>query len=518
MAYLLKLKGTNCKPFSRCAQLSYLTVLFFITVILLLVQLLNSLEVEKILNNLSGHASNEIQPRTDEQANNMEQREHSIDALEIFQDIHYFHKACRFHGACIDKNGTIFVHDTWKNKEKTVQKECRISQISYINSKRRQSFIGLHTDHSQWHPYTLDLLGIPDMARLQGKNIAHQPHFVHRTLPAYVASNLILDRSNKSKVAYKCQLPNESDCSPKLLSKIQNISLGFVIPDRVWRIRYSESWIPQFLKLLPGQPLFLPSSSLFQAQTRVQCFNSILIFPPKLYRFRPPKWPGISYKLDLFREKSKTHKCNVNIAILDRQALGRRNFLNGRDLIRGIERKLSTITPLHINVNMSVFYFENTSFSAQVQAISRADLIVGAHGAGLTNIIFAKKNTPVMEVFPYLYYYNLFQQFATVFSLSYNYSISMPDTSSFLRCVKAKYDGRRSPNLPSVSQIFWRNVMDRYYKNANPTRKENVPCNCSALDGLKIRHCVRDQSLKINVQHVSDWVLSWVNKTCRESE
>merc|ERR1712151_870878 len=57
--------------------------------------------------------------------------------------------------------------------------------------------------------------------------------------------------------------------------------------------------------------------------------------------------------------------------------------------------------------DMFVFTIEEDldtkSFREQVTLFSNADVIIGSHGAGATNIIFAHAHTPFIELFPYLY-------------------------------------------------------------------------------------------------------------------
>jgi len=45
------------------------------------------------------------------------------------------------------------------------------------------------------------------------------------------------------------------------------------------------------------------------------------------------------------------------------------------------------------------YILENLSFLDQVSLFNNANIIVGAHGAGLTNLIFAKQKIPVIEIF-----------------------------------------------------------------------------------------------------------------------
>jgi hypothetical protein len=66
------------------------------------------------------------------------------------------------------------------------------------------------------------------------------------------------------------------------------------------------------------------------------------------------------------------------------------------------ERPLEDVVREHLSPKdrsrFVVTSFEAMSFEEQLSLTSRADVIVGAHGAALTNIIFAQKGTRVIEI------------------------------------------------------------------------------------------------------------------------
>jgi len=54
--------------------------------------------------------------------------------------------------------------------------------------------------------------------------------------------------------------------------------------------------------------------------------------------------------------------------------------------------------------NFEKYQLAKLSFKEQIELFSRAGIIVGAHGAGFTNLIFARKNTVLIEIFPSSFY------------------------------------------------------------------------------------------------------------------
>jgi hypothetical protein len=59
---------------------------------------------------------------------------------------------------------------------------------------------------------------------------------------------------------------------------------------------------------------------------------------------------------------------------------------------------------------------EKLDFKAQVQLWASADLIISQHGAGLTNVIFARTHVPIIEAFPHKFMPTLYRDIAVLSS------------------------------------------------------------------------------------------------------
>ncbi len=64
------------------------------------------------------------------------------------------------------------------------------------------------------------------------------------------------------------------------------------------------------------------------------------------------------------------------------------------------EKKLSSLPEIN---NITVTYFEKKTFLTQVQEMNDADIVISIHGAQLTNVIFMKPCSVVIEIMPWLY-------------------------------------------------------------------------------------------------------------------
>lgn len=91
---------------------------------------------------------------------------------------------------------------------------------------------------------------------------------------------------------------------------------------------------------------------------------------------------------------------------------GVRRILNEEQLIDLLTKYHFTIVDL-----------EHKSIFDQIHLFANADVIVGPHGAGLTNLVFSKPGTKVLEIFPPQYVYPYYWLISTFGNLDYHYFI-----------------------------------------------------------------------------------------------
>jgi capsular polysaccharide biosynthesis protein len=73
------------------------------------------------------------------------------------------------------------------------------------------------------------------------------------------------------------------------------------------------------------------------------------------------------------------------------------------------------------NLGFRIFDNAEHSIKQQVKAFQNASLIVGPHGAGLTNIVYTDRGTPVVEIVPEGYNQGVtsYRSLSDLFELSY---------------------------------------------------------------------------------------------------
>lgn len=93
--------------------------------------------------------------------------------------------------------------------------------------------------------------------------------------------------------------------------------------------------------------------------------------------------------LDFIRKKLNIE----NNQTTERIYISRQKAKQGRS-ITNEEEILKALSPL----GFKSYILEDMTFDEQVELFSRAEIVIGAHGAGLTNILFCKKGTKIVEI------------------------------------------------------------------------------------------------------------------------
>ena len=91
------------------------------------------------------------------------------------------------------------------------------------------------------------------------------------------------------------------------------------------------------------------------------------------------------------------------------------HYLENKESINN-KKKLSYL----IKYGFSIIRLENYSIDEQINIFMNAKFIIGVHGAGLTNIIFSKPGTNVIEIIPKSYFIDCFLVAASRLGLNYH--------------------------------------------------------------------------------------------------
>ena len=150
-------------------------------------------------------------------------------------------------------------------------------------------------------------------------------------------------------------------------------------------------------------PEFMPQSFLDflkQAQFEIKILSQEIIKVELLYipEMNLPEWdPEKVKKIQTFFEKlvprnfqlSTNYSTPLNRIYISRELAVRRHLSNEYEFM-----------PLLRKHNFRKVYLEKMTIIQQVELFRRASHIIAAHGAGLTNVLFAPKDTKILEIRP----------------------------------------------------------------------------------------------------------------------
>lgn len=163
------------------------------------------------------------------------------------------------------------------------------------------------------------------------------------------------------------------------------------------------------------------------------------LYAKKMYIIKPPEYDAEKLKLIV-------DKVLVKNKLL--QANNLRLFINRKNSTGRTINNFNELEPILLINNFIILYLEDISIEEQIDYFSCANIIIGIHGAGLTNMIFSYKNNPqVIEItaadFIPTHYYWLCNKF------SYKYNL-------FLGSNLANKDGKTSftININRLSNII----------------------------------------------------------------
>jgi hypothetical protein len=95
--------------------------------------------------------------------------------------------------------------------------------------------------------------------------------------------------------------------------------------------------------------------------------------------------------IDIIRKYISCNETNKDVIILIYRKEQLRTISNFDEMYNGLKNRFT---------NEKFVVFGSLPFDNTVKLFQQAKLIIGAHGAGLSNMIFGTKGTPIIEIFP----------------------------------------------------------------------------------------------------------------------
>lgn len=417
---------------------------------------------------------------------------------------------CRFYNACTTLNGILLLHPSLQEFIKTMSHCTR--DIRFMNSTKEFTTNSISAK--------FDLIGykFPHY---------HIPHFVFDFLPSAIAHDVITDSSNE-RVDRICLDPRTSGACirSKGSASDSTLRLAHFINERDMKKKIS-SWVPHFLTMFSEEWYFYGKQDWFSKENVTsRCFKSIIRFNHDSVSLHSQDWyreTKIRHYIpemkptNVFKTKIKSlllkKKCYFKILIIDRKPWDGRNFDNV-DEIAEITKRTIFNTAWNAVPTISHVFMEDLQFGKQVQEVQSADFIIGSHGAGLSNLIFAKAGTPVLEVYPFLYYPRYFRHLSSIFELKYSGVIAQPDTQTFTACAHNVSLQFGSPNMTKVME-WWNNSLDIWETTPQVFNDNSNDLEPTSLMAVKRRICLRAQKLYTPMDVFGRMLMNMLNQTAK---
>lgn len=427
----------------------------------------------------------------------------------VWDDDSYVSKICRIRHACVERGMVVAVPE-WMRSQVDRLANCGVYEPHFISAK-------------EWNATNananLDLFGALPVRY-------HIPHFVTDLLPALYASEVMRPTfSDRKTRRSECM---RADSRPCERSK-EELKMALLTEDRVATMR-SEAWVPQLVRMLPQKPVLAFPRNIYKNGARA-CFRSVITYAPHSYVRRGRHWYGSQHAMFTQNKISRASvnrapergKCRVRITVLNRFGwLRRSGYLVGRDIMNVDEilakleqasRRTKTRDGVKLELDVAVEYFENTKFRDQVDIMQRADVILGVHGAGLGNLLFARLDAPFIEVFPFGYYAGPFERLSEALHLQYHNIVSEPDTANFYECINARAQQMARPEVVTSAKQMWKKALkewkrgERRVLNAHDFRDR---------DTTPMKLCARSQRMKLNVRETVKLLMESARSICMQ--
>jgi hypothetical protein len=225
-----------------------------------------------------------------------------------------------------------------------------------------------------------------------------------------------------------------------LLNKVVQVDKECIVVHNNYTSNYYH-WLTEIIlrvflikKELSGKTLILPPlTQKFQSQVLSLFsdanFEVVNIDPVNLIKVRKVYNPSFiadygNYHPESIKNFSSWIKEKVTTSITEVRLNHSRIYISRkRAEFRRLLNEDELINYL-LKYDFHIVELEALNFAEQVALFNNALVVVGPHGAGLTNLMFCKKRVTVIEIFEENYIHLCYYNLADVFDLSYNYVIA----------------------------------------------------------------------------------------------
>lgn len=447
---------------------------------------------------------------------------HHPDALEI-HEIPGGQSLCRIYNAARLPDGTLVLPQWMAAHSISLLRKCGITDVIFAMKRRDdQDGVGYILDGPKLKgTLKSDIhVDIANMDRDLFGNMTprdHMPHFVTDILSTLVASERAFGSDKEmlnSSVIYATKGFEQSMPSALMFRELKPLLL---MSERTMN-RSSSDWVSKLSQFFTHPNVgfeivkaeneefgSIYSSSKAIAVTVVRSVVIGNTNPFSTYGLFDSGGNNVVFSLNGVTRKPvwtldnvSQNPCRISVTALNRK--GSRELLNLGDLEHRI-RELATTASLE--VDFREVDFSDVPFEDQVNTAQNTNVLIGAHGAGNSNIIFMRPSAAFIEVFPFAYKAGPFDGLARAFGLEYTPTMSAPQTTVFKECMmKFEQDPSVRENIfHRWDQAVAAETIHPWVHRLRLEKELHIPG--SLYDGGATRRCVRFQKLQFNINAVA---------------
>lgn len=451
---------------------------------------------------------------------------------------------CRFHNACLTRTGTVLLHPQLQQYDSFLSSQCKILNLRKAKYRFMNSSAEFNTTSFSSH-FDLFVIFFPR---------SHMPHFIKDFFGHIGLFDVITDRSSNVERFCMNEHGNNTCSKPGFTYRF-----AWFVPDtyrkRLW------NWVPQFLTIFSEYWFFYSREQWLRTSDEgIACFKSI-IQPVRFGRLHSADWikktalrtitaevrniPRWSLNTLLSEIVFGYKTCRANILIVNRKQKNGRSIANLKEVVEVVKRVLrkvrlsstasnesitsnaaSTHFRTRIIPSIKTVYFEDLPFLKQAEHVMHSDLIIGTHGAGLTNVIFARNGTLIYEIFPFMYNPPNFFHLSRWLDLNYSSTVANPDTDTFLHCIE-RSKRRMNISMDSMAIPMWSRATDLMKKDrknhlqalmSDPYYKSYTEHIRQTSDSsFRHRVCLRAQNLEVELNEFEHRMKVFREHLCKDS-
>lgn len=402
---------------------------------------------------------------------------------------HHLHPAriCRVLNGCIRSDGTLLLPSWMQRHDDIITFHCGHLKVDFsLPDTEPPSLL-----------QGLDLVGLkvprPSM-----------PDFIVDFLPNAVVFDLIYGLHNVNKV---CHSRTGVGCEdfPGLANALRTT---VILPRRLSFFDEKKSWAREFVNLMKPpqigrQPKVIYDSQLDRNVSHTKCFRSVFftrgpfnknyIMANHLRKIHFLDLQGIEKEArDVMTTPNDSQRmngphCSLNVTLSNRRlsdgALNRlvgRYIVNVSALKQAIMKQAAHIPGLNLSVD--TLTLEGRSLRWQINAMQKTDILVAGHGPLLTNMIFLRENSTIIELQPFTYYPQTYEKLALRLAhVQYDRYIAHPDMEAFEACMHYLYP----PSNPMHSRAM--EILSKF-DHAVQKYKQSDSTHSFVLHGIREKH------------------------------